>query len=180
MYLNKAIEGKYVDLKSICEDDAEFTLQIRQDPEFIRFLPKIKNSIEQQKTWIKQQQSMSDDYFWVVFDKKGNRIGTVGIFDIFANPPKHGRLALKGNALQNIEANYLAYRYGIYDLNLDRIWGFIYVENERAVRFAEVYGSILSEPHDYEGRLVREVIVRQPEFGEAEKKLKKMLYREKI
>ena len=179
MYFEKPIEGKYIDLKCIDESDAEFTLELRQDPEFVKYLPKLDITIEQQKQWINIQQKTQDDYFWVVMDKKGNRLGTVGIFDIFSDPPKAGRLAIKGNALQNIEANYLAYKYGLDNLGLNKLWGFIYAENERAIRFAELFGGILCEAYEMDGRLVRDVVFKQPEFGFAEQKVRKMIYREK-
>ena len=179
MYLQEEIKGHYIDLKSVSEDDAEFTLAIRRDEEFVRYLPKLDITVEQQKEWIKSQQKKPDDYFWVVLDKKGQYIGTIGVFDIFADPPKAGRLALKGNALQNIEANYLAYRYGLYDLHLEKLWGFIYAENSRAIRFAELFGGIMGEEYELDGRVVRNVIFKQPEFGEAEKNVRKMLYRER-
>lgn len=179
MYINEKIEGKYIDLKSIEEDDAEFTLTIRQEPEFVKYLPQLNNSLDDQKAWIRKQQEKKDDYFWIVLDKSGQKIGTIGIYDIFSDPPNAGRLALKGNPLQNIEATYLAYKYGLDDLGLDKLWGFIYAENTRAIRFNELIGGIIGDEHELDDRLVRDVVFKYPEFGEAEKKVRAMLYRER-
>lgn len=178
MFLRENIEGKFIDLKSVDFEDADFTLQIRKDPAFVKYLPKINNSIENQKAWIKKQRASDDDYFWVVLDKKGNRIGTIGVFDIKADPPKAGRLALKGNALQNIEANYLAYKFGLDILKLDQLWGFIYSENKRAIRFAKLFGGQIGLEYLQDGRLIRNVVFSQPYFGEAEKSVRRMLYKE--
>ena len=38
---NKVIEGKYVNLRSVEEQDAEFTLSLRQDPQLTKYLPKL-------------------------------------------------------------------------------------------------------------------------------------------
>ena len=178
MAYTEPIVGRYVDLRPICEKDAKFSLEIRQDPEFSKYLPKINNSLEQQIEWIKKQKEKPDDYFFIVYDKNGEPIGTVGVFDVYSNPPKVGRLAMKGNALQNIEATMLAYHFGLYDLNLEKMWGFIYTDNIRAIRFAKEFGAILYEPKiDSEGRSIREVIFRREEFSECEKKLSRILYR---
>ena len=57
MFYDGILEGRFVDLRSAAEGDAEFTLKIRQDPEFIKFLPKIENTTEQQRAWIRYQHS---------------------------------------------------------------------------------------------------------------------------
>lgn len=82
MFYDGLIEGRYVDLRSVEEGDAEFTLEIRQDPEFTRFLPRIENTLEQQKNWIQHQRNKEGDYFFVVQNKAGERIGTIGLFDV--------------------------------------------------------------------------------------------------
>ena len=49
MACTEVIEGRYVDLRSATIEDAEFTLAIRQAPEFSKWLPRIDNTIDQQK-----------------------------------------------------------------------------------------------------------------------------------
>lgn len=174
------IIGRYVELKSITMEDAQFSLDIRQDPEFNKYLPRINNTLGQQIEWINIQRKKRDDYFFIVWDKNEIPIGTIGVFDIFNNPPKVGRLALKGNVLQNIEAAMLAYHFGLYDLQLPQLWGFIYVDNIRAIRFAEQFGGILSDPYmDKNGRNIREVVFLKEKFSMCEEKLSKFLYRKK-
>ncbi len=177
MYLKENINGYYVTLKSIDESDAEFSLEIRQDPEFSKYLPGFDITVEEQREWIKKQREKNDDYFWIVLDKEGNRIGTVGVFEIFDEFPKSGRLALRGNALQNIEATYLAYKYGLDILKVPRMGGFIYSDNTRAIRFAEMFGGTVGEPYEHEGRTVREAVFKHPNFAQCEEKINKMLYR---
>ena len=121
MATTKPIIGKYVDLVPCTEDDADFTREIRKDPEFVKYLPLIDNTIEQQKSWIRSQREKEGDYFFVVWNKKQERIGTISIFDVFGNPPKAGRLALKGNAFENIEAQYLSFDFAFNMLKLEKL-----------------------------------------------------------
>lgn len=179
MYLRENIEGYYVTLKSIDETDAEFSLSIRKDPMFSQYLPSFDITLEEQKEWIRKQRKKDDDFFWIVLDKQGNRIGTVGVFEIYDKFPKSGRLALRGNALQNIEATYLAYKYGLDILKVPFMGGFIYSENLRAIRFAEMFGGGIGDIYFYEGRSVRDAIFKQTEFSQCENKIKNMLYRNK-
>lgn len=171
------INGRYVDLKSVDVSDAEFTMNIRNEPEFIRYLPQINNTIEQQREWINRQREKEGDYFWVMFDKEGNRFGTLGVYDVNTSQPKGRSLAAKGNALQNIEAVYLIYKYVLEELNAKAIYGWTYETNLRAIRFNSLFGGIIGEPKSLDGIMIREVVFKNPEFKEAEKKLKKMLYR---
>lgn len=178
MFLEEMIRGKYVDLKSIDESDAEFTLNIRKDPEMAKYLPPLEITIEQQKEWIRKQRATEGDYFWVIIDKEGNRLGTTGVYDVFSSEPKGRSLAAIGNPLQNIEGIYLAYKYVLEALKAEGIYGYVYAENRRAMRFNELLGAIIREPSELEGRVIREVIYKNPEFQNAEKKVRKMLYRE--
>ena len=41
MVYEETIHGKYVTLKSVTIDDAEFTLALRQNPALTKFLPKL-------------------------------------------------------------------------------------------------------------------------------------------
>lgn len=179
MAVTKNIIGQYVNLKSADADDAEFTMGIRKDPEFIKYLPEIDNTIEEQQQWITKQRSKSDDYFFVVWNKNNERIGTISVFDLNNNPPKSGRLALKGNALQNIEAQYLTFDFAFNTLNTEKLWSFIYADNHRAIRFAETFGVTIGLPSiDESGREIREVMFYKNDFLAKVPQIRKMLYRE--
>lgn len=178
MALTEDIVGKYVVLKSAGVEDAEFTLNIRRDPEFVKYLPEIKNTLEEQKTWIKKQRVLKGDYFFVVWDKKGKRVGTVSIFDLDKEVKKAGRLALKGNALQNIEAQYLIFKFAFCQLGIDKLWGFVYVENERAIRFTKLFGTrVYDEKQGEDDKLIREVEHYHDDFIASQENIERMIYR---
>lgn len=179
MAVTEPIEGRYVDLRSCTEDDAEFTRDIRKDPEFVEFLPAIDNTIEQQKAWIRNQRAKDGDYFFVVWDKYGKRIGTISIYDVHGDRAESGRLAIKGdNAFQGIEAQILSFRFAFETLGLECIDCFIFADNERAIRFNKQFGGKDSLPEmNNEGRLIIKCENWREDFERVDKKLSSVLYR---
>lgn len=177
MIYEKTIEGKYVNLKSASIDDAEFTRQIRQDPMFSKFIPQIKNSIEQQKNWIIQQRKKEGDYFFVVWDKESNRLGTISIYDVKDNHAEAGRLVMLGNAFQNIEAQFLSFRFAFDVLGLDYLISYIYEDNERALRFSEQFGGIITGKRKSRSNINEKIVTNSKEkFEEQFVKISKMLH----
>lgn len=181
MVYEGVLEGRYVDLKACTEADAEFTLAIRRDPEFTKFLPVINNTIEQQKAWIRKQREKIGDYFFVVWDKAGNRIGTISTYDINGDHAESGRLTIKGsNPFQALEAQILSFRFAYGVLGLERIDGFIFADNDRAIRFNKQFGGKHYPPDmDENGRMVIKIENWREDFEKVDKKLSSILYREK-
>lgn len=179
MVYEKGMNGCYVDLKSAAVSDAEFTLSIRQDKDFSKYLPRIDNTLEQQRDWINNQREKTGDYFFVVWDKAKKQIGTISIYDIEDDFAEGGRLAIRGNALQNIEAQLLLFRFGYDILGLKQIVGYVYAENTRALRFAESFGSIIDPPREKNGRLECKITNRKEDFAVCDKKLSALIYRQK-
>ena len=178
MAYTKKIIGRYVDLQSVTYEDAEFTLEIRQDPEFVKYLPRLNNTIEQQREWISHQREKQDDYFFVVYDKSGNKIGTCGIYNITEKRAETGRLALRGNAMQNLEAQLLLFGFGFGQLGLDEEYGFIYADNFRNQRSIQQFGGVLYKPYiDANDRMVCDVTLSKSDFIERTRKIEAFLYR---
>lgn len=178
MVYDEVIQGRYVELKSATIEDAEFTLAVRQDPEFNRYLPRINNTLEQQKEWISKQRDKAGDYFFVVWDKSGNRIGTISIYDIEGEQAEAGRLTMRGNAFQSIEAQLLSFQFAYNILGLRNVISYIYTENERALRFTQQFGGVIHEPIEKNGNMEYMVTNSKEDFYVCEKKLASLLYRE--
>lgn len=159
MLYNGTLEGRYVELRSVTEADAEFTLKLRQKPEVIKFIPALKNTLEQQKVWITSQQQKKGDYFFVIWNKKGERIGTISLYNIKGNTCEGGRLVVQGNAFESIEAQLLSFKFAFEELRLSEVVSYIYADNERAIRFNKQFGGVLFEPEpDEDGRMSRKTI----------------------
>lgn len=177
MVFDGSIEGKYVKLISATVDDAEFTLKLRQDPELNKYLPRIDNTIEQQIQWINHQREKKDDYFFVIWDMNGNRIGTISIYDIEDDHAEAGRLIVRGNAFQSMEAQMLSFEFGFVYLKLNQIYSYIYADNVRALRFNQQFGGIIESPKLHAGKQECKTTNNKEDFFICQKKLKKFLYR---
>ena len=181
MAVTEMIEGRYVNLCSCTEEDAEFTRDIRKDPEFAQFLPVINNTLDQQKAWIRKQREQQGDYFFVVWDKNGKRIGTISIYAVNGDHAESGRLAIKGdNAFQGIEAQILCFRFAFGKLGLKCIDGYIYADNDRAIRFNKQFGGRQYPIEiDDDGREIIRFEIWHDDFDSVDKKFSSMIYRTK-
>lgn len=181
MVYDGIIKGKYVDLRSCTEDDAEFTRDIRYSPEFANFFPALDNTLEQQKDWIKHQRKKEGDYFFVVRNKAGNRIGTISIYNVNGKYAESGRLAIKSNnPFEAIEAQILSFRFAFEVLGLECINGYIFADNEKAIRFNQQFAGRQYPPTmDENGRKIIKIENWREDFELADKKLSSILYRER-
>ncbi len=181
MVYQKPIEGKYVTLRSCTEEDAEFTLGIRQDPDFVDCFPPLDITLDQQKAWINKQREKPGDYFFVVWDKDGNRIGTISIYGVEGKRAESGRLAIKGtNPFQALEAQILSFRFAFGELGLECIDAYIFADNERALRFNKQFAGRRKAPEiDENGNEIIRIENWKEDFEKVDKRLSSILYREK-
>lgn len=178
MFYDKPIEGKYVTLKSATIGDADFTRSIRRNPAFTKFFPKLDNTVDQQKAWLRLQHDKPGDYFFVVWDKKGNRIGTISIYDVTDKQAESGRIAISGNAFEAIEAQLLNFKFAFDVLHVQTVVGYIFADNERALRFNKQFGGMLHEPFKSDnGHMMIESSFTKEQVEGAAKKIGRMLYR---
>ena len=172
------LEGKYVDLKACTEDDAEFTLALRTDPVLGKFFPPVKNTVEQQRAWIKHQREKEGDYFFVVYNKGGERIGTIGVYNIIGDEGEGGRIIIKGDdPFSTFEASLLLLRFEFNVLNLAAVRGFIYAENKRAIRFNKIVSGKLFPPEKNENdELIIRAETTKDDFLLIDKKVSSIIY----
>lgn len=176
MVYEKVISGELVDLKAAEIDDAQFTLSIRQDPEITKHLPRIDITLEQQRQWIKSQREKENGYFFVVWDKQGNRLGTIGIYDIVGNTGEGGRLALYGDPFQKIEAGLLMSEFEFEILHLEHIIGWVEADNAPAIRWNKWFGAALSEPEmDKRGIMIRRIDTTRDRARAAREKIRNIM-----
>lgn len=150
MIYNGIISGRYVDLRSATLDDAEFTLNIRLDPEIKKCFPPFDSNIEKQKIWLSNQMQKNNDYFFIIIDKQNNqRIGTISVYDIDYKKKdgESGRLIIQNeNPFIPVEAFFLLLRFAFHEIGLQRLHGFIMNENKRAISFNKFFGFSVFPP----------------------------------
>ena len=181
MICGKNLTGRYIELRSADIDDAEFTLNIRLDPDFKKFFPDFKGTPETQANWIKFQREKAGDYFFVIWDIKNNsRIGTISVYDVHDGEAEGGRLAVKSsNPFHSIEAQLLADKFAFESLGVKKIHAYIFADNTRALNFSRLFGNTF-EPAKFDPESNREMIHvyrTHEDFIKASKKIEAMIYR---
>lgn len=136
------IEGKFVNLRSVKEEDAEFILNIRNNPNISKYLPKLNVSVEQQKNWIAKQRSDKDSFYFVIEDKSSKVIGTISVYNIVNNHSEVGRFCSLGNSIQNSEAALLQDDFIFYYLKLDYLDIWVYKGNKPVLALNKGFGCI--------------------------------------
>lgn len=140
MVYHNVLTGKHVYLKAVEEADAEFIIKLRNDENISKFLPRIPMDIIGQIKWIKYQQSLENDYYFIIWDILGNRIGTISIYDINGDLGESGRTASFGNPIQNIEASILLLDFSFDVLGLKKIICHVFKDNHSVLRYNEKLG----------------------------------------
>ena len=80
--VSEKLNGKYVNLREITVDDADFILSLRCNENKSRFLHKTEYNLENQVAYIKNYFEIPDEWYFIIENKKGERIGTYRIYDI--------------------------------------------------------------------------------------------------
>lgn len=178
MVYNNIIEGRYVNLRSVEERDAKFTLSLRQDPNLTKYLPKLDITLEQQISWIRKQRNQEGDYYFVVENKKGEKIGVIGVYDVNGDCAETGRIAMAGNAFESIEAQLLSFDFAFDILKLEKTVNYVMADNIHALRFSQMFGSQSSEPfEDTDGNMRIDGVITKASYLKSKDKIIKMLYR---
>lgn len=178
MVYEGVLEGKYVDLRSATENDAEFSLSLRQNPVLTQYLPKISITEEQQRKWIGNQRNLKGDYFFVIINKMGKRIGVIGLYNIQEGVGETGRIAILGNSFQCIEAQLLSFDFAFNNLGLKKTVNSVYAENIHGVRFAKLFGSESSEIYlDKDGVKKNDGSITKDSYIRSREKITRILYR---
>lgn len=131
MVYDKTIEGKFVKLRSITPDDAEFSFNLRRDPRFVSIMGQPAKTVEDQKKFIEWQMKQPGDYYFVVLNKKNERIGLIGIYNIQNDVGEAGRELNIGAPNETIEAQLLLTDFCINVLHLKKRTCVIYKYNKK-------------------------------------------------
>lgn len=179
MTYDKIICGRHVDIRSASLNDAEQTLKLRQESPKTMFLHRLDNDIDKQKSWLQTQRERTGDYFFVILDKEGSMIGTMGIYDIVGKRGHAGRLLSYGNAFQSFEGHLLAVRFAFDYLGLDELWADVDVRNKSSFEFCKRFGFQFEAPV-YDSELDRQVqygSLYKSDFEAYAQKVQRFIYR---
>lgn len=133
MQYNKIICGKFVDMRSITVEDTEFSYNIRADKRYCHTVGQPAASIDAQRKFIEWQIKQPNDYYFVVLNKKGERIGLIGVYDIHDGMGETGREVNCGSPMEAMEAQVLLDDFVRDVLQLKRTCYVIYTHNHKNI-----------------------------------------------
>ena len=142
--IQEKLIGKYVTLREVREDDAEFILNLRCDEKKSKFLHKTEFDIENQKKYIKSYFEKSDEWYFISEDKDGNPIGTYRIYDLKEESFCIGSwLMVDGTTVeQSFETDYLVRIYGFDVLCFNKIHFDVRKGNKKVLRYHKSVGAV--------------------------------------
>lgn len=150
------LKGYGCQLRPVGIDDAEFIVNLRNQPFAKGTIHETSTSVEAQKAWISSWQTRENDYYWIIEDERlAKRIGTIGFYDIdlVNNEGMPGRWVMLPQANINIMAPvFLMYEYIFESLKIARIIIDVVATNKKVLRFHKLYGATQIEtPTKYLG-----------------------------
>lgn len=133
MKYDNLICGKFVDLRSIELEDAEFSYCIRSDKRYRDTVGQPASSVEAQRKFIEWQIQQPGDYYFIVLNKKGQKIGLIGVYDIHDGMGEVGREVNDGSPMEAMEAEILLNEFIRDVLHLKKICYVIYMNNHKNI-----------------------------------------------
>ncbi len=130
MLYPEVVHGLFVDLRSITLDDAEFSSNIRADKRNRETVGQLAPSLEAQKDFIRWQMQEPDDYYLVVLNKNGERIGLIGAYNLQDDMIEVGREVIVGEPTESMETELLINDFCRNVLHLKRTCGVVYSSNK--------------------------------------------------
>ncbi len=134
------ITGRFVTLRSITEEDAEFSYNIRSEEKNRETVGQLAASLDEQKRFIEWQRNEPGDYYFVVHNRDGERIGLIGVYDIHGDIGEFGREVNDGSAVEAMEAEVLLREFAMDVLKLKRGCAVIYANNKKHLKNQEKAG----------------------------------------
>ena len=130
MVYEGVLKGRFVELRSITLEDAQFSFDIRSAPENRETVGVVAKTVEDQRKFIEWQMKEPDDYYFVVYNKKGEKIGLFGCYNIKGDMCEMGREVNNGSAVEAIETQVLVQDFAMDVLGLKRQCFVIYANNK--------------------------------------------------
>lgn len=177
MYLHKIFEGKYILLRSVKEEDAEFIVKIRTDDKMNNFVHMIDNDVQKEKRWIRSQHKREGDYFFSFIRKKdGQILGNISIYNVKDGAGELGRWLSYGSAIENLESTILVHDFAFNTLQISSVYTQTISDNKKIVSFWKRFGGIARENVPVEDFIVYYNTVHKEQYkNEIRPKLIKIL-----
>jgi diamine N-acetyltransferase len=141
------IVGKKIILRGFEEKDVKRIVQWRNDPDINRhFFDYEPSTVYKQRRWLQAVSSSHDEKFFIISNRQGVAIGTVGLarIDCRNRNAEWGRFMIGDRKFwgkgYGLEALYLSVEYAFSHLNLHRLYLRVFAQNTKARTMYETFG----------------------------------------
>lgn len=141
MIYNEPCNGKYITIRSVKFEDAEFTSALRSDKKKCEHIHNVDATIEGQIKWINYQQNKANDYYFLIQSLTGDKLGTIALYNFFDDECELGRWVSYGNALQNLESVVLLHDIAFDSFNMNAVFTCTNITNAKVISFWKHFGS---------------------------------------
>lgn len=145
MVYDSELKGKNISLVPVETSDADFIVKIRNDVDKCRYLHKVSSAAEAQARWIEEQRSREGDYYFLIKDLNGKKIGTIGLSNIADGCGETSRFVSYGSPLENVEANLLITDFAFDTVGLKRIRGYVCAQNKKVISLQKRFGYLFDD-----------------------------------
>ena len=144
------LQGKYVNLREVAVDDAEFILKLRCDEKKSRFLHKTEYNVEKQVEYIKNYLKKDNEWYFIIENKEHKPLGTVRIYDVEGDKYTGGSWLMidEATAQQVLEGDMLMKKYSFDVLGFNKNCFDVRKENKKVVRFHKICGAKIVGEND--------------------------------
>lgn len=144
------LQGKYVNLREVAVDDAEFILKLRCDEKKSRFLHKTEYNVEKQVEYIKNYLKKDNEWYFIIENKEHKPLGTVRIYDVEGDKYTGGSWLMsdEATAQQVLEGDMLMKKYSFDVLGFNKNCFDVRKENKKVVRFHKICGAKIVDEND--------------------------------
>lgn len=133
-------------VRLVNENDAEFILSLRANPNRTKFMLTLDNEIENQKKWIqeyKKREKEGLDYYFIYSNDEGKPIGVNRISHVDFNN-KTGKtsswIAIEGLKYEPLIMILLGNEIVFELIGIDETWGELHKDNNSAFKILELFG----------------------------------------
>jgi RimJ/RimL family protein N-acetyltransferase len=140
----RRVTGRQLVLRNAEVADAEFILSLRTDPQKSRHLSQVSGALQDQIDWLARYALGSDQAYFIIEDRAGERLGTVRLYDAQGDSFCWGSWILKDGRPSGaaIESALMVYAYAIDQLGFRAAHFDVRVENEGVWSFHERFGAV--------------------------------------
>lgn len=137
------LQGKYVNLREVTVDDAEFILSLRCDPKKSRYLNPTEYNIPKQQEYIRNYLKKDDEWYFIVENKNHKPLGTERIYGVKGNQFTSGSwLMIDDVQLEEVmEGGFLLRNYAFNVLGFEKDYFDVRKDNKKVVRHHKSYGA---------------------------------------